>query len=101
MVLAKESLMIKSVYGSFKRISEIRVMAYFMIIHTLYWFCGVFIYGVASSSCCGFYCDFNASLGNASMLINVGFDGLPTVYTASFITVRGTVYYIKWLSSIR
>ena len=67
-----------------------------MIIRTLYWFCGVFIYGVASSSHCG----FNASLDNASMLINVGFDGPPTVYTASFVTIRGIVYYIKWLSSI-
>ena len=101
MVPAKESPMIKSAYGSFKRISKIRVMMYFMIICALYWFCGVFIYGVASSSCCGFYCGFNASLGNASMLINVGFDGPPTVYTSGFVIVQGIVYYIKWLSSIR
>jgi len=42
---AKESPMVKSAYENSKRISEIRVMACFLIIHTLYWFCGGFIYG--------------------------------------------------------
>ena len=93
--------MIKSAYGSFKRISEIRVMAYLLIVCTLYWLCGVFIYGSAASSHCGFYCGFNASLGNASMLSNVGFNGPPTVYTVGLITVQGIIYYIEWLSSIR
>ena len=63
---------------------------------TLYWFCGVFIYGSSASSHCG----FNASLGNASTLSNVGLDGPPTVYTAGLVTIRGIVYYIKWLSSV-
>ena len=99
-VPAKESLMIKLAYGSFKRVSEIRVMTYFLIVCTLYWFCGVFIYGSATSSHCGFYCGFNASLGNASMLSNVGFDQSPTVYAASLLTVRGIIYYIECLSSI-
>ena len=31
MAPAKESLMIKSAYGSFKRVLEIRVMAYFLL----------------------------------------------------------------------
>ena len=62
-------------------------MAYILIIRTLYWFCGVFIYDAALSSYCGFYYDFNASLGNASMLINVGFDESLMVYTAGFVTV--------------
>ena len=31
MVLVKESPMIKLVYGSFKRVSEIRVMAYLLL----------------------------------------------------------------------
>ena len=83
MVPAKESPMIKLAYGSSKRISEIKVMAYILIIHTLYWFCGVFIYGVALSSHCG----FNSYLGNASMLINVGFDESPMVYTVGFVTI--------------
>ena len=91
MVPAKESSMIKSAYGSFKRISKIRVMAYLLIVYTLYWFCGVFIYGVASSNHCG----SNASLGNASVLINVGFDRPPTVYTVGFVTIQSIVYYIK------
>ena len=91
-VPAKESLMIKSAYGSFKGISEIKVMAYFFIVSTLYWFCGVFIYGATASSRCGFYCGFNASPVNALILINVGLDGPPTVYTAGFVTVRGIVY---------
>ena len=101
MVPAKESLMIKSAYGNSKRISEIRVMACIWIIRTLYWFCGGFIYGATASSCCGFYCSFNASIGNASMLSNVGFDGPPTVYIASLVTVQGIIYCIEWLSSIR
>ena len=67
---------------------------------TLYWFCGVFIYGSATSSRCGFYCGFNASLGNVSMLSNVGFNGPLTVYITGLVIVRGIVYYIKWLSSI-
>ena len=92
---AKESPMIKSVYGSFKRVSKIRVIVYFFIVCTLYWFCGVFIYGSFASSHCGFYCGFNGSLGNTSMLSNVGFDGPSMVYTASLVTVRGIVYYIK------
>ena len=68
----------------------------FFIVCTLYWFCGVFIYGSATSSRCG----FNASLGNAFMLSNVGFNGPPMVYTVGLVIVRGIVYYIKWLSSI-
>ena len=100
-VLAKESPMIKSTYGSFKRVFEIKVMAYFLIVCTLYWFYGVFIYGSAASSHCGFYCGFNASLGNASMLSNVGFNRPPMVYTAGHVTIQGIVYYIKWLSSVR
>ena len=100
-MLAKESPTIKSAYESFKRVSEIRVMAYFLIECTLYWFCGVFIYGSTASSYCGRYCGFNASLGNASMLSNVGFRGPPMVYIASLVIVRGIVYYIKWLPSIR
>ena len=39
--------------------------------------------------------------GNTFRLSNVGFDGPPMVYTASIITVRGIVYHIKWLVSIR
>ena len=39
--------------------------------------------------------------GNAFKLSNVGFDGPPTVYTANIVTVRGIVYHIKWLVSIR
>ena len=71
-------------------------MAYiFFIVHPLYWFCGVFIYGAALSSRCDFYYGFNASLGNASMLSNVGLDGPPTVYTAGHITVRGIIYCIE------
>ena len=101
MVPAKDSPMIKSAYGSFKRVLEIRVMVYFLIVCTLYWFCGVFIYGFIASSCCGPYCGFNASLGNASMFSNVGFDGPPMVYTVGLVTVRGIVYYIKRLPSIR
>ena len=58
-----------------------------LIIRTLYWFCGGFIYGATASSRCGFYCSFNASIGNASMLSNVGFDGPPTVYTAGLVIV--------------
>ena len=76
-------------------------MVYFLIVCTLYWFCGVFIYGFVASSCCGPYCGFNASLGNASMFSNVGFDGPPMVYTVGLVTVRGIVYYIKRLPSIR
>ena len=72
-------------------------MAYLLIVYTLYWFCGVFIYGSATSSHCG----FNASLGNASMLNNVGFNGSPTVYTVGIIIVRGIIYYIECLSCIR
>ena len=71
-------------------------MAYFMIIHTLYWFCGVFIYGSVASSHRG----FNASLGNAYMLNNVDFDGPPMVYTTGLITIRGIIYYIDCLSCI-
>ena len=82
-VPAKESLMINSAYGSFKKVSEIRVMVCLLIVCTLYWLCGVFIYGSVASS----RCDFNASLGNASMLSNVGFDGPPTIYTVGLITV--------------
>ena len=95
-VPAKESLMINSAYGSFKKVSEIRVMVCLLIVCTLYWLCGVFIYGSVASS----RCDFNASLGNASMLSNVGFDGPPTIYTVGLITVWGIIYYIEWLSSI-
>ena len=72
-------------------------MAYLLIVYTLYWFCGVFIYGSATSSHCG----FNAFLGNASMLNNVGFNGSPTVYTVGIIIVRGIIYYIECLSCIR
>ena len=86
-MLAKESPTIKSAYESFKRVSEIRVMAYFLIECTLYWFCGVFIYGSTASSYCGRYCGFNASLGNAFMFSNVGFDGPPMVYTVGLVTV--------------
>ena len=75
--------MINSAYGSFKKVSEIRVMVCLLIVWTLYWLCGVFIYGSVASS----RCDFNASLGNASMLSNVGFDGPPTIYTVGLITV--------------
>ena len=82
-VPAKESLMINLAYGSFKKVSEIRVMVCLLIVCTLYWLCGVFIYGSVASS----RCDFNASLGNASMLSNVGFDGPPTIYTVGLITV--------------
>ena len=39
--------------------------------------------------------------GNAFRLSNVGFDGPPTVYIASIVTIRGIVYHIKWLVSIR
>ena len=99
-VSAKESPMIKSAYGSFKRVLEIKVMAYFLIMCTLYWFYEVLIYGFVASSRCGFYCGFNASLGNASMLSDVSFDRPLTVYTAGLVTVWGIVYYIKWISSI-
>ena len=71
-------------------------MVCLLIVCTLYWLCGVFIYGSVASS----RCDFNASLGNASMLSNVGFDGPPTIYTVGLITVWGIIYYIEWLSSI-
>ena len=80
---------------------ELRCIFVFLIVCTLCWFCGVFIYDSAASSRCGFYCGFNASLGNAFMLSNVGFDQPPTIYTASLVTVQGIVYNIKWLSSIR
>ena len=90
-MLAKESPMIKSVYGSSKRMSKSRVMTYIFIIFTLYWFCGVFIYGATTSSRCLFYCSFNTSLGNASMLSNVSFDEPPTVYTIGLVTVRGFI----------
>ena len=63
---------------------------------TLYWFCGVFIYGSVASSHRG----FNASLGNAYMLNNVDFDGPPMVYTTGLITIRGIIYYIDCLSCI-
>ena len=39
--------------------------------------------------------------GNTFRLSNVGFDGPPTIYIASIVTVRGIVYHIKWLVSIR
>ena len=39
--------------------------------------------------------------GNAFRLSNVGLDGSPTVYTTSIVIVRGIVYHIKWLVSIR
>ena len=99
-VPAKESPMIKLAFGNSKRISEIRVMACILIIRTLYWFCGVFIYGATASSHCGFYFGFNASLGNASMLSNVGLDRPPTVYTTSLVIVRGIIYCIESLSTI-
>ena len=100
MVSAKESSMIKSAYENSKRISEIRVMACIWIIRTLYLFCGGFTYGATTSSHCGFHCSFNASIGNASMFSNVGFDGPLTVYTTGLVTIRGIIYCIEWLSSI-
>ena len=72
-------------------------MAYILIICTLYWF----IYGATASNRCGFYCGFNTSLGNASMLSNVGLDGPLTVYTTGLVIVQGIIYCIEWLSSIR
>ena len=96
----KEALIIKSAYESFKKVSDIRVMASLLIVCTLYWFYGVFIYGFVASSRCGPYCGFNASLGNASMFSNVGFDGPPMVYTVGLVTIRGIVYYIKRIPSI-
>ena len=56
------------------------------IICTLYWLCGVYIYGFTASSRCGFDCGFNASLGNAFMLNNVYFDESLTVCAAGLIT---------------
>ena len=99
-VPAKESPMIKSAYEGSKRISEIRIMAYILIIRTFYWFCGVFIYSAIASTRYGFYYGFNTSLANASMLNNVGLDEPLIVYTAGLITFRGIIYCIEWLSSI-
>ena len=79
---------------------ELRRIFVFEIVCTLFWFCGVFIYGSIASSHCGFYCGFNASFGNAFKLNNVGFDGPSMVYIAGFVTVRSIAYYIKWLTSI-
>ena len=76
---------------------KLRRIFVFEIVCTLFWFCGVFIYGSAASSHCG----FNASFGNAFKLNNVGFDGPSMVYIAGLVTVRGIAYYIKWLTSIR
>ena len=76
---------------------KLRRIFVFEIVCTLFWFCGVFIYGFVASSHCG----FNASFGNAFKLNNVGFDGLSMVYIAGLVTVRGIAYYIKWLTSIR
>ena len=76
---------------------KLRRIFVFEIVCTLFWFCGVFIYGSVASSHCG----FNASFGNAFKLNNVGFDGPSMVYIAGLVTVRGIAYYIKWLTSIR
>ena len=103
MVPTKESLMIKSAYGVLRKYQrpELQCIFVFEIVCTLFWFCGVFIYGSATSSRCGFYCGFNASFGDAFKLNNVGFDRPPTIYTTDLVTVLGIAYYMKWLTSIR
>ena len=49
----------------------------------------IYIYISLAPSHCGYYGGFNTSFGNASCFSNVGFDGLPTVYTTGLVTVQG------------
>ena len=49
----------------------------------------IYIHTFLAPSRCGCYGGFNTSFGNASCFSNVGFDGLPTVYTAGLVIIRG------------